>query len=301
MIQESSQPTHTADREIVVQRTFDAPRELVFEAWTSIEHLSKWWGPNGFSTTTHEFSFKVGGHWKFIMHGPDGTDYPNWIRFDEIVRPERIAYTHQGKSEDEPTCFKACITFRSEGDKTHVTLRSIFRTAAARDLVVKEYGALNGAMEHLGRLSAHLAERTGKKRLQISRVFDAPVALVFRAWSSGEHLAKWFAPDCYEMIPIDIDVRPGGSFTFAFRGADKEHGEHRCEGSFIEVVQNRRLVYESIVAGVRVLTIVRFEAEGSKTRLDVEQIYAEDAPFLTGAPIGWSQTLDHLATFVRTS
>ena len=65
----------TADREIVISRIIDAPRELVFEAFTDVRHLSRWWGPTGFTTTTRAFEFRVGGEWVFVMHGPDGTDY----------------------------------------------------------------------------------------------------------------------------------------------------------------------------------------------------------------------------------
>src|SRR5207245_2372910 len=65
----------TADREIVISRVISAPRELVFEAFTEVRHLSRWWGPEGFTTTTRGFEFRVGGEWDFVMHGPDGTDY----------------------------------------------------------------------------------------------------------------------------------------------------------------------------------------------------------------------------------
>src|ERR1700752_4973164 len=65
----------TADREIVISRVISAPRELVFEAFTEVRHLSQWWGPEGFTTTTRSFEFRVGGEWDFVMHGPDGTDY----------------------------------------------------------------------------------------------------------------------------------------------------------------------------------------------------------------------------------
>ncbi|GGM05879.1 hypothetical protein GCM10010129_56900 [Streptomyces fumigatiscleroticus] len=69
----------TADREIVISRIIDAPRELVFEAFTEVRHLSHWWGPEGFTTTTRAFEFRVAGEWDFVMHGPDGTDYQEWI------------------------------------------------------------------------------------------------------------------------------------------------------------------------------------------------------------------------------
>ena len=82
----TSEPTpDTADREIVVMRLFDAPRELVFAAWTDPKHLAQWWGPTGFSTTTRSIDIRSGGVWRFVMHGPDGRDYENRITYVEIV------------------------------------------------------------------------------------------------------------------------------------------------------------------------------------------------------------------------
>lgn len=68
-------------------RTIDAPRDLVFDAWTDPAHVGQWWGPDGFTTTTHEIDIRPGGVWRFTMHGPDGVDYPNEIAFEEIVPP----------------------------------------------------------------------------------------------------------------------------------------------------------------------------------------------------------------------
>src|SRR6185437_13968766 len=85
-----------ADREIVIERLLDAPRELVFEVFTSAEHLGRWWGPTGFSVTTSAFDFRVGGVWRFVMHGPDGRDYQNRLVFDVIDRPARLLARHGG-------------------------------------------------------------------------------------------------------------------------------------------------------------------------------------------------------------
>src|SRR5258707_3763385 len=81
----------TAGREIVISRVISAPRELVFEAFTEVRHLSRWWGPAGFTTTTRAFEFRVGGGGGFVMHGPGGRDYQGWISRAEIAPPERIA------------------------------------------------------------------------------------------------------------------------------------------------------------------------------------------------------------------
>ena len=92
--QETRAEPATAGREIVISRVIDAPRELVFEAFTEVRHLSRWWGPEGFTTTTRSFEFREGGAWDFVMHAPDGTDYQEWISWTEIVPPERIALLH---------------------------------------------------------------------------------------------------------------------------------------------------------------------------------------------------------------
>jgi uncharacterized protein YndB with AHSA1/START domain len=144
-------------REIVLSRVFDAPRELVFKVWTEPEHVVHWWGPNGFTTTIHEMDVRPGGKWDFIMHGPDGTDYPNHVVYEEIVPPERLVYTHGGGEGHEDVQFRATITFSAEGGRTRVTLRSVFPTAAARERVVREYGAIEGGQQHLARLADYLA------------------------------------------------------------------------------------------------------------------------------------------------
>src|SRR5438445_1432271 len=122
----------TADREIVISRVISAPRELVFEAFTEVRHLSRWWGPEGFTTTTQSFEFRVGGEWGFVMHGPDGTDYPEWISWTQIDPPQRIAMRH-GEYRDDPNAFDSVLTFAAHDGATRVEMRTVFPTAALRD------------------------------------------------------------------------------------------------------------------------------------------------------------------------
>src|SRR4029077_4697139 len=143
----------TADREIVISRVISAPRELVFEAFTEVRHLSRWWGPEGFTTTTRAFEFRVGGEWVFVMHGPDGTDYQEWISWTEIAPPERIAPPH-GQSRGAPNAlaaralppreprgapnaFESVLTFASDGAATRIEMRTVFPTKELRDEVVE--------------------------------------------------------------------------------------------------------------------------------------------------------------------
>jgi len=157
MTMDPKSATETAsDREFVLTRVFDAPRELVFEAWTDPRHLIQWWGPRGFTNTFHEISVRPGGVWRFIMHGPDGVDYPNRIDFHQVVEPELITYAHRDDVEDGGVHFHARIDFEAVGCQTRLTLRLIFDTVEARDRTVEDSGASEGGNQTLDRLGEEL-------------------------------------------------------------------------------------------------------------------------------------------------
>jgi uncharacterized protein YndB with AHSA1/START domain len=138
-----------SDREIVTTRVFDAPRELVFEAWTDPDHLARWWGPQGFTSTFHEFDLRPGGVWRFVMHGPDGTDYQNKSVFVEIAKPERIVFDHVSGPR-----FQVTATFAEQAGKTEVTFRMRFETGAECDKA-KAY-AVPANEQNFDRLEAQL-------------------------------------------------------------------------------------------------------------------------------------------------
>ncbi len=205
----------TADREIVITRDFSAPRELVWDAMTKPEHVVNWWGPRGFSTTIEEMDFRVGGAWKHVMRGPDGAKYPNKSIFKEIVKPERIVFSHGGGREEGPgASFQATWTFEAlAADKTRVTARMVFPSAPERDFVVKEFGAVEGGRQTLERLGEHLAEALCKPFI-IAREFNAPRELVWKAWAEREHLMQWFGPKGVTMRVAAMDFRAGGMFHY---------------------------------------------------------------------------------------
>ena len=152
-----------ADREVVVSRTIEGPRRLVYEAYTEVRHLEQWWGPNGFTTTTRSFEFREGGVWDFVMHGPDGTDYPNWIQWRELLPPERIVLVH-GQSADDPRPFVSTITLVERGGSTEITMRALFQTRQQRDEVVERYHAIEGGRQTLGRLAAYVSTLAERER-----------------------------------------------------------------------------------------------------------------------------------------
>jgi uncharacterized protein YndB with AHSA1/START domain len=139
-------------RSIIGTRIFDAPRELVFAAFTDPKHLAQWWGPDGFTTTTSKFEFRPGGVWRFVMHGPDGRDYQNRITFLEVIEPERLVFKHGGGEDVEPVNHTTFVTFADLGRRTRLEMRMLFVSAEARRFVAEKYGAVEGLDQTLGRL-----------------------------------------------------------------------------------------------------------------------------------------------------
>lgn len=152
---QGSAQSGTEDRELVVSRVINGPRELVFEAFTAVRHLSQWWGPEGFTTTTRSFEFRVGGEWVFVMHGPDGTDYPEWISWTEITPPERIAMRH-GEYREDPNAFESVLTLEADAATTRIEMRTVFPTKELRDEAVQKYHAIEGGQQTLGSLAEYV-------------------------------------------------------------------------------------------------------------------------------------------------
>ena len=148
---------YPSDREVIFTRVLDAPRELVWKVWSDLRHLHQWWGPTGFTTTTLEFDFVPGGVWRFVMHGPDGTDYPTRIVFREIVEPSRIVYENSWDLPGAPLEYKGVNTFdAAEERKTKLALRMTFRDAGAFKTAVERYGVLEGGTQTFDRLNDYV-------------------------------------------------------------------------------------------------------------------------------------------------
>ena len=144
------------DREIVLSRVFPAPRELVFKMWTDREHLSRWFGPKGFTTTIHELDARVGGRWRFDMRAPDGTIYDNRIVYLEIKAPERLVFDHGSDKDDDPNKFRVIVTFDEQSDKkTVLTLRQLHPSKAHRDAGIG-FGAVEFGYQTLDKLGLAL-------------------------------------------------------------------------------------------------------------------------------------------------
>ncbi len=151
----------SAENELAFTRIYDAPRELVFDAWTDPQHIGKWWGPNGFTTSTKVMEVKVGGRWEYVMHGPDGEDYPSNSVYTEVEKPQRLIFSNIGGKANDPhlTC-QMIVTFEDVAGKTKLTLRMIFPSTDAADHA-RELGADDGGKECLDRLANAMREASG--------------------------------------------------------------------------------------------------------------------------------------------
>lgn len=311
----------TTGRELLISRDYDAPLALVWKAWTEPQHLAQWFGPTGFSITTYEFNLKPKGLWRFTMHGPDGRDYQNRVEYIEIVPHKTLVYAQGGEGSTADIQFHVTVSFREKGGKTTVTMRSVFPTKEQFEKVVREFGALEGAKQHMARLADHLPKAadpntaTPEKALVLSRQFDAPPSAVWNAWTDPVQLAQWWGPKEAKLEILKADIRVGGCFHYAM----KWPGQTMYGLSvYRELEAPSRLVWVNSFADeqgkvaraffskdfpLEVLNTVRLTEQGTKTLLSLRSapIHAtrEERAFFEGMfrsmEQGYGGTLDQLA------
>ncbi len=242
----ATEPTVSGgDREMVLTRVYDAPPRRVWEAFTDPKQIVKWYGPRGFTMTIHAHEVRAGGVWRFTFHGPDGRDYENKVTYLEVDPPNRLRYKHGGADDVEPVNHDVTATFEAvEGGKTRLTFTMVFVSAEAKQLVVREYGAIEGGKQTLTRLAEFLADGNGGKDNEgepfvLERVVRSPRERVYRAWTKREELAKWFGPKGATISTCTLELRPGGMFHYCMHA-----GEMTMWGRWVfrEIVENERIV-----------------------------------------------------------
>jgi uncharacterized protein YndB with AHSA1/START domain len=298
-LQKNDAPSASSDREIVISRLLDAPRELVWQAMTSPQHIENWWGPRGFTTTIEKMDVRVGGEWKHLMRGPDGTEYPNESVFTEVVAPKRISFSHSGGRKGAPVVpFEATWTFdEPEPDKTKVTIRMVFPTAKDRDMIVREYGAIEGGKQTLARLGELMA----KTPVIVERVLDAPIEMVWKALTDVGQMKQWYFTELESFKPevgfeTQVNVRHEGKDYLHF-------------WKVTEVVPGKKIAYSWKYADYDGDSVVSFELfpEAAGTRLKLthtglETFHRETTPSLERGNFlkGWTHFANSLKEFLAT-
>jgi uncharacterized protein YndB with AHSA1/START domain len=142
--------SNTAERELTISRTINAPVALVWEVWTQPEHIVNWWGPNGFTNTITLMDVRPGGEWNLVMHGPDGTDYKNKSIFKEVVLHKKIVFDHFFPN------FTTTVEFEALGDKTHLTWHMLFESKEQFIAVVKAHKADESLKQNIEKMEVYL-------------------------------------------------------------------------------------------------------------------------------------------------
>lgn len=139
----------TESRELRITRTFKAPIELMWEVWTTPEHIALWWGPQGFTSTIHLMDVKEGGEWTLTMHGPDGTNYPNRSIYKELIPLKKISFEHFNPH------FITTVIFEAKGEVTQIDWTMLFDTADMKEVVVKAHKADEGLKQNIDKLEEY--------------------------------------------------------------------------------------------------------------------------------------------------
>jgi uncharacterized protein YndB with AHSA1/START domain len=260
----------TANRELSISRLINAPKELVWEAWTNPEHIKHWWGPSGFKSTIAVMDIRPGGEWDFIMHGPDGTNYKNKHIYVELIRPVKIVMDHVTYPR-----FRMTASFETQGDKTLVTLHSVFESAEQLADVIKVFKADEGMKQNIERMDNYVtAMSLGKdtRPVLIERILNAPAEKVWDALTKSDQMKQWY---------FDIPgFKPEIGFEFQFTGEGKtgEKFLHLCR--ITEVIKYERLKHSWSYAGYDGESFVTFELfeEEGKTRLKLTHEGLETFP-----------------------
>lgn len=226
--------------ELSFTRLYDAPVKLVWEAWTNPEQVALWWGPRGFTLTTHGKDLRPGGHWTYTMHSPDGTNFPNKTIYHEVEEYSRLVYDHGG-NDDRPPLFRVTVTFQEVKGKTKMDMTMTFSTEAVAIEMEKFIRQANG-YSTWDRLAEHLGERIeGKDCFVVNRSFQAPIQTVFEMWTKPEHLSRWAPTTGFTMKFFRAEVKEGGS-TFYSMTNGKDVTLYATT-RYLEIQPPSRLVY----------------------------------------------------------
>jgi uncharacterized protein YndB with AHSA1/START domain len=317
-------PTIPADlREVVITRTFDAPRELVWKVWTDPEHLRAWWGPHGYDAPHPSVDLRAGGFMNLDMRAPDGTLLPNPTTIREVKPPEKLVIASTAFADEKGNAqleILQTFTFAEDKGKTRLTIKATVLTAAAAALPALK-GMRQGWTESLEKIDEHLAmlrwvEAAGGKATQngttflvpagtpvvvTARTFDAPRDLVWRALTDPAMRSQWWGPADLTNHVREMDVRPGGKW----RIDQTRNGEtFSFWGEFRAVMKPARLVDTFNFADFPpVVETITLAERGGRTTLTLvgrsDSVAARDAAVKTGMERGARESMDRLAALLK--
>lgn len=312
--------TLPSDREIVLTRVFDAPRELVWKACTDPEAIPRWWGPRRHTTTVDKMDVRPGGAWRFVSRDPDGNEFAFHGEYREVVPPERMVQTFEFEGMPGHVSVDTMTLVERQG-KTTLTSTSVLDSVEDRDGMLQS-GMEAGVRETYDRLAEYLESMardrvTSHRELVIERVFDAPRELAWKAWTEPEQVMRWWGPKGFTSPAAKIDFRMGRKYLFAMRSPEFHEGQVLWStGVYREIVPLERIVCTDSFADengnvvpashygmigdfpLEMLVTVTFEEHGGKTKLTLHHVGIPAGAHREGAHQGWSESFDKLAEYL---
>ncbi len=305
------------DCEIVISRLLKAPCALVWKAWTEPKHIARWWGPWEFTTRVIEQDLRPGGRSHYVLVGPDGSEYPVTGIFREVVLQERIVTTDEFAEgfahptiDDLPTGIVMTCLFEDLGEMTRLTLR-IRHPSAEERRKHEAMGVINGWHSSFDCLEAYLpslsgsegpqtvSSEPGQDRLVLTRVLAAPPAMVWRAWTEGQHLRQWCCPTDFMVTHADTELVLGGRWRITMRSPDGT--DLTCGGEYRAIVEPKQLVFTHAwsdpagALGHMSEVTVLLSAQGDETLMRFEQVRFRSPESRNGHAQGWQEAFVNLA------
>lgn len=304
--------------ELHLTRLYDAPVKLVWDAWTDTKKVAKWWGPRGFTITTHSKDLRPGGTWDYIMHGPDGVDYHNITQYLEVEKYSRLVYDHGGNErENRAPLFRVTVTFKEVKGKTQMDMTMTWPSAEIA-IEMQKFIKQAGGNATWDRLAEYLEEEATQNDIfVINRSFATDINTMFDMWTKPEHFSKWLPPTGMTMKFLKADIKEGGE-TF-YQMTDGKEMTLYGKTKYLEIRRPDLVKYIQVFSDENggpgkhplaptwpeaMLVTVQLSEEGStQTRVTVKwEIYgeataAERETFHAAKPgmtLGWTGSFDKL-------
>jgi uncharacterized protein YndB with AHSA1/START domain len=286
--------------EIKISRVYDAPVKVVWDAWTDPKQTAQWWGPRGFTLTTHSKDLRAGGHWTYTMHGPDGVDYPNKTHYFEVEKYSRLVYDH-GASDNVPPLFRVTVEFTELKGKTKMDMSMTLPTPEAAE-ETRKFIKKAGGDSTWDRLAEYLAkEISDQEKFVINRSFDVPLAVMFDMWTNPKHFSQWLPPTGFKMDFIRSDIKSGGSAFYSMTdgGNTKMFGRVK----YLEITSPDRLVYTQQFCDEKE-NITRHPMSTTWPETMLTTVFlTEEGPDKTRVTVTWepfgTTTREELETFIK--
>lgn len=310
-------------QEIIVIRTYDAPRELVYKIVTDPKLVPEWWGPRSLTTTVEKMELRWGGQWKFLQRDPQGKSYIFHGVYHTVKSPELLVYTMEWDGMPDHILLNI-DRFDERDGKTIYTSSSIFETVEDRDGMLQSdmEDGIKAITERIAELlirynkpemlaePRHGYEGDGSS-LKITRVYNAPRERVWQHWTDPDQYLCWSSPKDYTGSYAKFDLHVGGKYLNCMRGPEGQ--EIWSTGTYKEIIEPNRIVMTDSFADehgnivpatyygmgsdlpMEMEVEVTLEDIGGKTRVTLEHCGLPEGEILEQTKEGWNQSLDKLA------